>query len=75
MLRVVRRRWLAAWSGACLLAAAVVVWAGEFAWETWLTDGGGLIAGATGLALLAVGLGGHRPDWIDPDQTDSAGRR
>ena len=32
-------------------------------WESWISDGAGLVAGATGAALILVALGGRRPDW------------
>jgi len=32
-------------------------------WESWMSDGLGLVAGATGAALILVALGGRRPDW------------
>lgn len=32
-------------------------------WESWVSDGLGLVAGATGAALILVALGGRRPDW------------
>ncbi|MAM84768.1 MAG: hypothetical protein CL489_03990 [Acidobacteria bacterium] len=38
----------------------------DFEWESWFTDGCGLVVGAMGVALLAVGVAGRRPDWIDP---------
>jgi hypothetical protein len=34
-------------------------------WESWVSDGLGLVAGATGAALLVVALGGRRPDWVE----------
>ena len=39
----------------------------DFPWETPVTDGVGLVAGATGAAFLLTGIGGRRPDWIEPD--------
>ena len=31
-----------------------------------MTDGLGLVVGATGVAFLLTGIGGRRPDWIEP---------
>ncbi len=53
--------------GLALLAPAVWLWAADYRWENALTDGLGLVLGATGAALIAAGFGGRRPDWIDPD--------
>ena len=66
-LRLAFARRLATGIGGLLLAPAVVVLAGDYAWETWITDGLGLVMGATGVALVLAGLGGRKPDWIDPD--------
>jgi hypothetical protein len=66
ILRLVRRRPLAVTVGAALLAPAAWL---EFSGRSgaWWIDGLGLIAGATGAALLWTGLMGARPDWIDGD--------
>ncbi len=53
-------------AGSGLLAPAVAVMAVDYPWESWLTDGLGLAALATGAALILTALGGRRPDWIDP---------
>jgi len=37
----------------------------DASWESWLSDGLGLVAGATGAALVVVALGGRRPDWVE----------
>ena len=66
VLRLVRHGRVAVAAGALLLTPTIIVMVGEFPWESWRTDGAGLILGATGLALLMAGLGGRRPDWIDP---------
>ena len=67
VLRVALRRGTAITLGLILLAPAVAMWAGDYQWESPATDGLGLILGTTGAALLFVGLGGRRPDWIDPN--------
>jgi hypothetical protein len=59
--------------GVLLLAPAAWLWIGDYRWESAATDGLGLVLGATGTALLFAGIGGRRPDWIDPDR-DSAER-
>jgi len=38
---------------------------GDFSWESWLTDGLGLVLGGTGVALVMIGISGPRPDWVD----------
>ena len=68
LLRVTLRRTPALVAGVVLLAPATVIAVGDFAWESWVSDGLGLIAGATGAALVLTGLAGRRPDWIDPDE-------
>ena len=47
-------------TGAALWLAVV-----DTPWESWVTDGLGLVAGATGAALILVALGGRRPDWVE----------
>jgi hypothetical protein len=66
ILRLVRRRPLAVTVGAALVAPAAWL---EFSGRSgaWWIDGLGLIAGATGAALLWTGLMGARPDWIDTE--------
>ena len=53
-------------SGLVLLLPSIAVAAADFPWESWLTDGLGLVGLATGAALILVALGGRRPDWIEP---------
>ncbi len=73
LLRLARNRRLAVFSGITLLAPALVLFAFDYCWETWFTDGYSLVTGATGLALLKIGLDGKQPDWLDPDMPDSHG--
>ena len=54
-------------TGLTLLAPALWLFVGDYVWETAITDGLQLVLGATGAALLLAGIGGRRPDWIDPD--------
>ena len=66
LLRLVLRRPMAISLGLAFIIPAVVLLVRDFPWETPATDGLGLIFGATGTALLLFGVGGRRPDWIDP---------
>jgi len=64
LLRLVRRRALAAALGLMLIAAAAwFEWNGRY--DAWWVDGLSLVIGATGAAILWTGLVGVRPDWID----------
>jgi hypothetical protein len=67
LLRVVLKRPAAIMLGIILLTPSVWLLAEDLPWETPATDGIGLIAGATGVAFLLAGIGGRRPDWIEPD--------
>jgi hypothetical protein len=64
-IRLVLNRKVSIAAGLLLLVPAVWLFAGDYAWETPVTDGLQLILGATGVALLVAGAGGRRPDWID----------
>lgn len=66
LLRLVLARWPAVIAGVAVAAPGVVLLAADYAWEAWYTDGLALILTASGAALLLAGLGGRRPDWIDP---------
>lgn len=66
LLRVALNRTRAVVLGAIVSAPAVWLWWRDYVWETWYTDGLALVVGATGLALILAGLGGRRPDWIEP---------
>ena len=37
----------------------------DFWWESWVSDGLGLVLGGTGAALFMTAIGGRRPDWIE----------
>jgi len=65
LLRLVLNRTAAVSLGLGLLAPAVWLLVQELPWETPITDGLGLIVGATGAALLFAGMGGRRPDWLE----------
>lgn len=66
LIRLVLNRTLSIALGLLLLAPAVWLFAGDYRWETPVTDGLQLVLGATGIALLLAGIGGRRPDWIEP---------
>lgn len=66
VLRLTRSRSAGLASGLLLLLPSAATAVADFAWESWLTDGLGLVGLATGSALILVALGGRRPDWIDP---------
>jgi hypothetical protein len=65
LLRVAMNRSAALGLGVSLLAPAVWLLVQDLPWETSITDGLGLIVGATGAALVLAGLGGRRPDWLE----------
>lgn len=68
ILRMAFRRRVAAIAGVVMLIPSLFLILGDYRWETATTDGLGLIAGATGVALLLAAMTGRRPDWVDPDQ-------
>ena len=61
------RRWTALGLGAALCVPSALLWWNDYRWESWLTEGLALVLGATGAALILAGLGGRRPDWVEPD--------
>lgn len=65
LLRTVYARRAALTIGAALVAIAMSLWLGNFGWETALTDGLALVAGATGVAFIVAGLQGRRGDWAE----------
>jgi hypothetical protein len=65
LLRLVLKRRAAIVVGLFLIAPSAWLLVEDFAWESALTDGLGLVVGATGVALLVAGLGGRRPDWLE----------
>lgn len=67
LLRLALKRPAALTLGAVLVAPSLWLLVREFPWETPVTDGLGLVLGATGVAFLLTGIGGRRPDWVDPD--------
>ena len=67
LLRLAFDRRAAAAAGLALAAPAAYLRLVDYRWESWLSDGFGLLCGATGVALVFFALGGRRPDWIDPE--------
>jgi hypothetical protein len=64
LLRLVRRRGLSIAVGIALVLPAVWVEFGGHS-SSWFIEGGALVVGATGLALLWTGLTGLSPDWVE----------
>lgn len=67
LLRLVLKRPAAITIGVVLMAPSLWLLLQELPWETAATDGLGLVLGATGAAFLLTGIGGRRPDWIEPE--------
>jgi hypothetical protein len=69
VLRLARRRPVAIIVGAALaLPAAWIEMTGRY--DEWWVNGLALVAGATGFALVWIGLTGSNPDWIEPIQRE-----
>ena len=67
LVRLVRRRALAIVVGLALAGPAAWLEVGGRSDEWWV-DGLSLILGATGVALMWMGLVGPKPDWVQPDR-------
>ena len=67
LLRFVLKRPAAITLGLIMTVPAACLLVQDLPWETPVTDGLGLVVGATGVAFLLTGLGGRRPDWIEPE--------
>lgn len=65
LLRLARRRPLSVAIGVLLVAPAVWLQSAGGRFASWYLDGLSLVMGATGVALLWVGLAGLGPDWIE----------
>lgn len=65
LLRFLLRRPAAMTLGLLLAAPSVWLLFQDLPWESPVTDGLGLVVGATGVAFLLAGIGGRRPDWIE----------
>jgi hypothetical protein len=63
LLRFVLKRPAAIALGLVLIVPAAWLLLQDLPWESPVTDGMGLILGATGVAFLLAGIGGRRPDW------------
>jgi hypothetical protein len=63
LLRLAMARRAAAIAGSLLTSIALALRMLDFSWESAFTDGLALVLGATGFALLAMAIGGRRPDW------------
>jgi hypothetical protein len=67
LLRFLLRRPAAITLGLVMTVPALWLLVQDLPWETPVTDGLGLVVGATGVAFLLTGIGGRRPDWIEPE--------
>jgi hypothetical protein len=67
LLRLVLKRPVAIALGLVLVSPSAWLLLQDLPWETPVTDGFGLVIGATGVAFLLAGIGGRRPDWIEPE--------
>jgi hypothetical protein len=50
--------------GLLIISTGLLLWL-DFGWESWLTDGGALIAAATGIAFIVAAMQGRRADWLE----------
>jgi hypothetical protein len=67
LLRLILKRPVAIALGLLLVAPSAWLLVQDLPWETPVTDGFGLVIGATGVAFLLAGIGGRRPDWVEPE--------
>ncbi len=67
VLRFALKRPAAIALGLMLVAPSAWLLVQDLPWESPVSDGIGLILGATGVAFLLAGIGGRRPDWIEPE--------
>jgi hypothetical protein len=65
VLRLAQARVAAGVVGAILIFFSVTLLMLDFSWESWASDGLGLVLGGTGAALVRTAISGHRPDWIE----------
>jgi hypothetical protein len=64
LLRLARRRGVSITIGLALaVPSAWVEFGGHY--SSWWIEGGALVVGATGLALVWTGLAGLGPDWVE----------
>ena len=65
LLRLAFRRATAVATGLALALPSVWLMAADLPWESGVTDGLSLVCGATGVALVLIGLRGRSADWVD----------
>ncbi len=65
LLRLAQARVPAGVAGAVLIFFSASLLMIDFSWESWVSDGLGLVLGGTGAALVMTALSGRRPDWIE----------
>jgi hypothetical protein len=65
LLRLVLNRRVATALGVLVATPGLVLLGIDRSWESWLTDGLALVLLATGAALIAAGVAGRKPDWIE----------
>ena len=65
LLRLAGTRVAAGVVGIVLVAFSSGLLMCEFSWESWVSDGCGLVAGGTGMALVITAISGRQPDWVE----------
>ena len=65
LLRLAQSRAAAGVVGTVLVSSAVGLFMVDLSWESWVSDGLGLVLGGTGVALVMTAISGRRPDWIE----------
>ena len=65
LLRLAQARVAAGVVGTVLLVFSASLLMLDFSWESWVSDGLGLVLGGTGAALFVTAISGRRPDWIE----------
>ena len=65
ILRLAQAPASAAVVGSAFLFGSASLLVFEFSWESWMSDGLGLVLGGTGAALIMIAITGRRPDWIE----------
>ena len=67
LLRLALSRFSALTSGLGLLGPAILMATVDYSWESWFSDGLGLIAAGTGAALVLIALQSRRSDGSKSD--------
>lgn len=75
LIRLVLNRRRAILAGSMLGVPSAWLLFADYGWENRYTEALGLICGATGVALVLAGIGGRRPDWIEPESGEGPGRK